>query len=686
MRKKLFFVVFVLLCLLAANHILALKPALPERYKKWLEEDVVYLITPLEKEVFLKLQTDRERDIFIEAFWKNRDPNPASSENEFKTEHYRRISYANRYFGRSAPLPGWKTDRGRIYIILGEPNDIQRFEVSGEVYPCEIWFYQGKTDLGLPPGFNLVFFQREGVGDYRLYSPTRDGPQALMPTYRGDPKDYAAAYQKLSKLEPSVAQASMSLIPGDDSASLGRPSLASDLLVQKVEVSPQKQVKDKYAQKFLQYKDLVEVEYTANYIDSEALVKVIKDPAGLYFVHFAIEPGRLSVNQYEDKYSTTLRVNGSVLNQESKTIYQFERVISLDFDREKMLTISHQPLNIHDMFPLIPGTYRLSILVKNEASKEFTTLEQNIAVPQDETAARMSSLILGYHVTRTEDKEGRLKPFRLGSFQVYAQPNRVFLKKDLLAVAFQMTNLTSVEKAKGEVDFKFFKEDQEFRSFSRKVSEYPELPNCLEEFSLAEFSPAHYKIQASLLVNGHEVLSGRDEFDVTYQEQMARPWVSSRSLPNPDDPIYDYLVGSQFFNGGKMEEAQQNLEKAYQKKPDSMEIALSLAQVDMARAENAKVEALLLPFFSQAQPPKYELFIALGKAYQSLGQLSKAVDVYDKAISHYGINLNLLNNLGECYFRLGNAKEALRAWEKSLEINPNQPQVKKYVEALKEKK
>jgi tetratricopeptide (TPR) repeat protein len=462
--------------------------------------------------------------------------------------------------------------------------------------------------------------------------------------------------------------------------------LASDLLVQKVEVSPQKQVKDKYAQKFLQYKDLVEVEYTANYIDSEALVKVIKDPAGLYFVHFAIEPGRLSVNQYEDKYSTTLRVNGSVLNQESKTIYQFERVISLDFDREKMLTISHQPLNIHDMFPLIPGTYRLSILVKNEASKEFTTLEQNIAVPQDETAARMSSLILGYHVTRTEDKEGRLKPFRLGSFQVYAQPNRVFLKKDLLAVAFQMTNLTSVEKAKGEVDFKFFKEDQEFRSFSRKVSEYPELPNCLEEFSLAEFSPAHYKIQASLLVNGQEVLSGRDEFDVTYQEQMARPWVSSRSLPNPDDPIYDYLVGSQFFNGGKMEEAQQNLEKAYQKKPDSMEIALSLAQVDMARAENAKVEALLLPFFSQAQPPKYELFIALGKAYQSLGQLSKAVDVYDKAISHYGINLNLLNNLGECYFRLGNAKEALRAWEKSLEINPNQPQVKKYVEALKEKK
>jgi len=686
MRKNLVFVFFALLCLLAANDILALKPTLPERYKKWLDEEVVYIITPLEKEVFLKLQTDRERDIFTEAFWKNRDSNPASSENEFKTEHYRRINHANHFFGRSAPLPGWKTDRGRIYIILGEPNDIQRFEGKSQVYPCEIWFYQGMTDIGLPPGFNLVFFQEGGVGDYRLYSPTRDGPQALMPSYRGDPIDYMAAYRKLRELEPNVADASMSLIPGDASATLGRPSLSSDLLIQKVEVSPQKQVKDKYAQKFLQYKDIVEVEYTANYIDSQALVKVIKDPSGLYFVHFAIEPERLSVSQFEDKYYTTLKVNGSVINQENKPIYQFERAISLDFDQEKMLTVSRQPLNIHDMFPLIPGTYRFSILVKNEASKEFTSLEQNISIPQDETAARMSSLILGYNVTRTEAKEGRLKPFRLGSFQVYSQPSRVFLKKDSLAVAFQMMNLTPDEKAKGEVKFTFFKEDQEFRSFSRKIGEYPELPNCLEEFSLAEFSPAHCRIKVSLLVDSQEVLSGSDEFDVTYLEQMARPWVSSRTLPNPDDPVYAYLLGSQYFNSGKMEEARQNLEKAYQKKPDSMDIALGLAQVYMVRAEYSRVESLLLPFFSQAQPPKYELFVVLGKAYQSLGQLGKAIEVYDKAISHYGININLLNNLGECYFQLGNANEALRAWEKSLEIDPNQPQVKKNVEALKEKK
>ncbi|MCX7973451.1 MAG: GWxTD domain-containing protein, partial [Candidatus Aminicenantes bacterium] len=142
--------------------------SLPEKYKKWLEEEVVYIITPVERDVFLQLTTDRERDMFIEAFWKHRDPNPSTPENEFKTEHYRRISYANHFF-RESPKPGWRTDRGRMYIILGEPNDIQRFTGKSAIYPCEVWFYQGKTELGLPPAFHLVFFQQGGIGEYRLY-------------------------------------------------------------------------------------------------------------------------------------------------------------------------------------------------------------------------------------------------------------------------------------------------------------------------------------------------------------------------------------------------------------------------------------------------------------------------------------------------------------------------------------
>jgi len=130
---------------------------LPEPYAKWLEEEVVYIIAPLEKEIFLQLQTNRERDLFIQAFWAQRDPSKGDSENEFRKEHNRRIDYANQYFGRVTPKAGWRTSRGRMYIILGPPNDIIRFEGKNQVYNTEVWFYQGLSDVGLPPGFNLVF-------------------------------------------------------------------------------------------------------------------------------------------------------------------------------------------------------------------------------------------------------------------------------------------------------------------------------------------------------------------------------------------------------------------------------------------------------------------------------------------------------------------------------------------------
>jgi GWxTD domain-containing protein len=255
---------------------------LPKHHKKWLEEEVVYIIAPVENEIFLQLKTDRERDMFIKAFWKHRDPTLSTPENEFRTEHYRRINYANQFFGRALPKKGWKTDRGRIYIILGAPNDIQRFEGKTQVYPTVVWFYQGLTDKGLPPGFNLVFYQEGGLGEYELYSPLGDGPQALLTSYLGDPMDYMAAYSRLREFEPELSGYAMTLIPGERSDAIGRPTMSSDILVNRVESTPVREIEDRYARKFLEYKDIVEVEYTANYMDCDSLVKVLKDPSGIY--------------------------------------------------------------------------------------------------------------------------------------------------------------------------------------------------------------------------------------------------------------------------------------------------------------------------------------------------------------------------------------------------------------------
>lgn len=685
MIKKLSIVFLIFVLSLPHGGASAKKEDLPLRHKKWLEEEVVYIIAPMEKEVFLKLQTDRERDLFIEAFWKQRDPTQGTPENEFKKEHYRRINYANHFFGRGTPKPGWKTDRGRVYIILGEPNDIQRFEGKSMTYPTEIWFYQGMTKLGLPPGFNLVYFKERGIGEYKLYSPLKDGPQALMTSYYGDPMDYLQAYEQLREYEPTIAEVSLSLIPGEASTIAGRPSLSSDLLIQKVETVPVRQVEERYAQKFLEYKDIVEVEYSANYILSDSLVKVIRDPSGMYFVHYAIEPERLSVSQYGNKYSTNLKLNGTVSNSEDQNIYQFEKNISLEFDQDQLKNVSQRPLSIRAMFPLIPGNYRLSILVKNEVSKEFTSLERDLLIPNDETALQMTSLILGFRMNRKESGQDRLRPFQIGKNQIYFQANRVFLRRDDLIVAFQIYGLKGALKEKGELKFTLLKNGEEFRSIIKKISDYTESPNFAETFSLSEFFPAHYQVDVSLFVDGQEVLSNSEKFDITHFEAIARPWVYSITLLGSDDPIYSYTIGTQLLRSGKIAEARIHLEKAFQKKQDSVDFALNLARVYMALAEYEKIESILLPFLNQPQPSAYEVFFIMGKTYQNLGKLIKAIEVFDQSISHFGLDINLLNAIGECYFQLGNEKEALTAWEKSLEINPKQPQIKKNVETLKEK-
>ncbi|MFH2042769.1 MAG: GWxTD domain-containing protein [Acidobacteriota bacterium] len=663
------------------------KAKLPPIHKAWLEEEVVYIISPVEREVFLQLNTDRERDMFIQAFWKQRDPTPGTPENEFRKEHSDRISHANRRFGRGTPKPGWKTDRGRMYIILGEPNDIQRFEGKTQVYPTEVWFYQGKSDVGLPAGFSLVFFQESAVGEYRLYSPLADGPQALLTSYYGDPMDYYTAYTTLREFEADLAEVSLSLIPGEGSTIGGRPSMISDMLIQRVEGTPQKQIQTRYARKFLEYKDIVEVEYSANYLDSDTLVKVIKDPSGLYFVHYAIEPARLSVGQYQNKYYTTLMLNGTVANMEGKTIHQFEKTINLEFDSEQIREIFRRPVSIRDMFPIIPGRYRVSVLVKNETSKEFTSLEREILIPDEEGTVQMTALILGYQVSSEEIRRDILRPFQMGPFRLAFQSNRVFLRQDELAVGFQMNGLKQELMSRGTIRYDFLQNDQPFHSETHPVTEYFFMPNILQKFSLEKFPPAHYKITAAFLLDGQEVISGSEEFDITHSTAIPRPWVYAKLLSGPDSPAYAVVLGTQLYNSGRYPEALELFHKAWNALPGNQDIALELARTWMALQQYREIPPLLAPLVDaeQKETSAYEAYSLLGESYRKLSEWGKAVEVFNKALSRHGQNTGTLNALGFCHLQLGHPEEALAAWEKSLEIVEDQPEIRKQVEILKRK-
>jgi GWxTD domain-containing protein len=662
------------------------KANLPDRYKKWLEEEVVYIITPLERDVFLKLQSDRERDLFTEAFWKHRDPTADTPQNEFKTEHYRRISYANKTYGRTSGLPGWRTDRGRMYIILGEPKDVQQFDGKQGIYPAHVWFYQGKDDLGLPNGFSLVFWQERGFGDFKLYSPVRNGPHVLLAAYSGDPADSYAAYEKLLDIEPILAERSLSLIEGDTASALGRPTLASEMLLQKIERVPQKQVEEKYAQKFLEYKDSVDVEYSANYLESDAVVKIAKDAGGPYFVHYAIEPKRLSMNAYGDKYSTPLKVNGIVSTPDGKTIFQFDRTATVRIDEAQIKAASWQPFDYQDMFPLIAGTYKVNIIWKNEASKEFSTLEQTLVIPGESPALQMTSPLLGYKTARRPDERKRLKPFQFGDVQVYGQPGRVFSKKDTLTVAFQLFGLTPAQMQSGVVRYAFVRNGQPAFDRTRAVREAMDGPNVIEAFPLADLVPAHYSLKVAFVVDERELVAAAEEFDVSHQDAVPRPWFYSQLMPEASDPLYGQQIGSQLFHAGRMADARGYLETALRRKPDSPNAALDLSRLYLAIGEPAAVPPLLGPFLGATPIAKYEIFVLAGEAYQRLGDYAKAADILSRAVAGYGLNAELLNALGDCHAKIGNTKEALAAWDKSLELNSAQPDIKKKADAARAKK
>jgi GWxTD domain-containing protein len=670
--------------LLAALLLLAASPKPPDRYKTWLEDEVANIIAPAEREVFLRLQTDRDRDLFIEAFWKQRDPTPGTPENEFKTEHYRRLAYADRYFGRDAPRPGHRTDRGRIYIILGEPKDIARYGGKSATTDAEVWFYQGKTDLGLPTGFNVVFFRENNRGEYKLYSPIADGPQALLAGYLGGP-DSAQAYRKLLEVEPSLAAVSLSLIPGETGLLYGQPSMSADLLLGRIEAAGSKSVQTRYAQKFLEYKDLVEVEYTANYLDSDSLIRVFRDESGVSFVHYAVEPKRLSVDEYDGRYSTTLKVNGRVTTSGGRLVHQFDKTVAVTLTAEQIKDASRSPFDFQDLFPLVGGDYNFSVLVKNEASKEFTSVERTLRVPDSGAGVWMSQPLLGYRATRLEPGARRMKAFRVGPYQLYGQPGRVFTRHDTMAVSFQLNGLSDELAAGGEISIAFLNDGQVVRAIRRRPADYPDLPVIVEEVPLGDLPAAHYKVRVSLAREGAEIVSASEEFDLSYAEAVPRPWFSSRILPPAGDPYYDEVLGTELANLERYDEARVLLGRAFARLTGSAELAAALARVQLALNDPAAAAKTLEPFLDPAKPATYEVLLLGAAALTRAGAPGRAVEVLERAVASFGVNAGLMNGLGEAYEALGRAKEALAAYERSLALSPDQPRLKARIEALRKK-
>ncbi len=667
------------------------KEPLPEKYRRWLKEEVVYIITPAEKEVFFRLESNRERDFFIREFWAHRDPTPGSERNEFRDEHLRRIEYASRHFGKEDASQGWRTDRGRIFITLGEPRMKTRFEGGvGESFPIEIWYFDGNPRLGEPPQFRLLFFQPNGVGSYKLYSHISDGPRSLTPlismydTKSIEHADQVAYNLLYSRVSPELAFASWSSFPSSDgrySLEHNHDRISSAKLTEDVRTFPQHKVEDAYAYEFLENKASVKVSYSVNRIDGLYQVEVLRDPGGIFFVNYVLEPETLSLDVYQNRYFTNIRNTVRVVDDGGATVFQEERIFPLELTKEQLDQLEERPFHVYDSFPLVNGEYTLHVLMENTVSKEFFSLEKRIRVPKAEDMI-MGPLILTHRVKKGSPYKEMNKPFLMGDLQIYPSPRKEFTNRRKLHVFFQIHGLDPEWKKAGALVTRIRGAETSFVDARRPLKEFEGLRDFQLEFPLESYAPGDYSLEVALAdAEGREVLSAAEKFKVV-PDPRPESWAVSQTSPAAADPVYAYVLGLQWLNLGKIEESRPLLAEAYASDPEALDYSLAYARTFLLEKEWNRVREILTPFVEEGIGD-FDLYVYLGRVHQEEKSWSEAISFYRQALSQDGNMVEVLNAIGECHHQSGDIEEARRVWAKSLELLPEQPFIRQKLDSAK---
>lgn len=658
---------------------------LTPEHRKWLEEEVVYIILDRERDVFLSLETVEERERLIEAFWRRRDPNRATPENEFKDEHYRRIEYANEKLGRHAFRPGWKTDQGRIYTILGKPVEIQRFEAYHNLAYTQIWTYQVGPATGLPPFFHLLFFKRYDVGEYRLYSPQGDGPLSLirgLDRYTNDP---TVALRELLDISPDLAHASLTFDMSENADFVtGRPSLGSELIVGRIAEVPKRAVRTDYIDAWLHYGNKVSAEYSFNFIPSRSVFAVLAGPDGTPFVHYRIEldPQNFSLGAEEDrsKYYTTLDVSLEVTDPEGNRVLVKDKEVYVELSPAEIKEFNAAPFAYQDDFPLVPGEFKATVILRNRVGSQFTVAEHALRVePVSSEKPGLGELVLGYKTERTTDgaAQGEVRTFQIGNHRVHAASDNVFFNSETVHVFFQVYGAASDHT----LQLAMLSGEEVIDERTLEVGDDPTGP-LDETFPLMNMFGGRYLIRARLVEPSGSVVAEKSAtLQVSARKPMPRPWVHSRSFDSRIPGSVPRALGEQFLALGRFEEARQQLEMAVAANPELAEARWRLAGLYLGWREADRALELLLPL-KESFSNRYEVVAGLGFAFYIKNDAASAVPYLELASTLRPAGTSLLNALGGCYQRLGQADKARESFQRSLKLNPEQEAIQQQLASL----
>lgn len=420
-------------------------------YQKWLQEDVVYIITPEERDTFLALTTDEERENFIEQFWVRRDPDPSTIENEFREEHYRRIAYANENF--HSGVPGWRTDRGIIYIRFGPPTGIERrpeggpyirksYEGGGftSTYPFEIWFYNHIDGVG--EGIELEFVDPSKTNEYRLAKDADEKDALLYVPNAGQTLAESLGFQR------RWDRLRLRGIGNPDGG--GEFDLDPTFHPLRIQDYPMERLSRLYKLSqapAIRYKDLerlvsVRVTYDQLPVSLRTDYLRLSSRVGLAAVTMFVNHSDLTFEPLTGGQSkrATLQIYGRIEDLVGRRIASFED------DVQTELPAGSPPAGVslfQKSIPLEKGRYKLTLVARDSASGNVSTTERLLVVPEvvaENLSA--STIVLTRRLEETPRTASLGDPFVFGKYKVIPVREAVFTPADQFVQAyFEVYNL-----------------------------------------------------------------------------------------------------------------------------------------------------------------------------------------------------------------------------------------------------
>jgi len=399
----------------------ALKGELSKTYKKWLDEDVRWIITEEERQAFKRLSNDEERDQFIEQFWLRRDPTPDTVENEYKEDHYRRIAYANEHF--ASGVPGWRTDRGRIYIMYGPPDEIDAHpsggtynrpmeEGGGETttYPFEDWRYRYLDGIGQE--IMIEFVDVCGCNDYHM-TLDRGEKDAL--------KNIPGAGLTIWE-EMGMASQADRLNSGSGLETLGAGPMSTSLQAKEFDrLSTFAKLNSAPQIKFKDLDEIVTHKISMNLMPFEVRVDFIKVTSDTVLVPVTVQMNNKDITfQTKDGVSKgVVDVYGRLTTLTGKIAQTFEEPVGITSPEELL----PKELEKHSVYwkalPLKPGAYRLDVVLKDVNGDRKGTWSKSIRVPEfSEDKLASSSLIVADQMEKVPAKSVGAGNFVIGTTKV----------------------------------------------------------------------------------------------------------------------------------------------------------------------------------------------------------------------------------------------------------------------------